>query len=547
MAKDIDAIENIDEQLKKLREEKMSEKRLEKPITKQICRGKHEHIGKHECLDYTKEFSKIEKTDTKLFEVGEVKDEAIIAEETKELKKISSNDSNINETVIIPKKEEKLSEENENTEIADDEMSNTFVDEKFRFPKNKMKKEKKIIILLVVCLIILSSLAISIFLITNKKKEKSVVEEKELTEKQKKKIINNYGEKLEAIISDELEKNSVLLEYDDAIKLVKTTEKINCHEHEIYEDGSLYLNKCSINGIMTRYSYGELKEVLNNKLKVYVETSSGKATLNKPSASKEALYNVYEVDCGDNYSEVYLFEDYVVYYDGSGLVQMKNFKKDEKVLSNVNYKEVIPIKLSNGNFDTNYVAVLVNNFFGIYKLTGEQIISPMYSEILTDINKNNTKRNYIKVIQNNLIAVSDGSKYGVIDCLTNKTIVPLEFKNIILNGDYILATSETTAGRVFDLTGKEYLAGHNICANAENEYFLINENDSIKLVLIDGNSLYDYGIINNIGKFYSSKVAEEKVTFQFLDTKTNGKCIELVYDISDNSGEYTSNKMCGIN
>lgn len=547
MAKDFDAIENIDEQLKKLKEEKMAEVKVEESTTKRIPRGKHEHIEKPESLDGTKEFKRIEETDTKIFEVDQVKDEAILAEETKKIEKTEVVEKETSKTVSIPKQEENPSEEKVNDEDNEDEMSNTFVDEKLKLPKQKMKKEVKIIIGLVICLVVLSGLAIGIFMITHKEKEKPIVEEKELTEKQKEKIINSYGKKLETVISEELEENSVLLEYDEAIKLVKTKEKIKCHEHEIYEDGSLYLNKCSINGIMTKYSYGELKEVLNNKLKVYVETSSGKATLNKPSVSKESLYSVYEVDCGENYSGVYLVDDYVVYYDGSGLVQMRDFKKDEKVLSDLNYKEVVPIKLSSGNFDISYVAVLVNNFFGIYKLTGEQIISPMYSEIVADISKNSPKRNYIKVVKDNLIAVSDGENYGVIDYMSNKAIVPLEFKKLTLNGDYILATNETTTGRVFDFTGKEYLAGHNIYGNAENKYFLINENDSIKLVLIDGNNLYDYGIINNIGKFYSSKVDEEKVTFQFLDTKTNGKCIEIVYDISDNSGEYTSNKMCGIN
>lgn len=329
------------------------------------------------------------------------------------------------------------------------------------------------------------------------------------------------------------------------LKLVKTKEKIKCHEHEIYDDGTIYLNKCSINGIMTNYSYGEVKEVANNKLKVYVEISSNKATLDKPSASKEALYNIYEVDCGENYSGAYLIDDYVVYYDINNLVQMRNFKENKKVLENIDYKEVVPIKLGDKIYDTTSVAVKIGDFFGIYKLTGEQVISPMYSELVADINKKVTKRNSISVIYGTLIVVSDGDNYGVIDYTTNKTIIPFEFEDIALNDNYVLATTGET-GRLFDFTGKEYFVGNNIYGSAEG-YFLTKEDESIKLSLIDGNNLYDYGIINNIGKYYSSKINKDTVTFQLFDTETNGRCIEFVYNIDDKSGEYARNKMCGIN
>ncbi len=69
----------------------------------------------------------------------------------------------------------------------------------------------------------------------------------------------------------------------------------------------------------------------------------------------------------------------------------------------------------------------------------------------------------------------------------------------------------------------------------------------IKLSTIDGKIIHDYGIINNIGSFYSSKVQEKNIIFQVLDTNTNGRCIEFIYDLNDNTGLYTEDKMCGIN
>lgn len=555
MAKDNDAIEKIDEQLKKLEKEQTPSKDYKKgrvATGRRTQRGKHEHKEKPEELDGTREFKKIEKTDTKIFDAEEVKDEAVVVEDTTKVNKtLKETKKSVEEPAEITKENKIVTatdaDEKEESAVEENEMSNTFVDEKpfGIFTQTKMKKEVKIIIGLLISIFVIGGIVGGVLFFTKEDKPKKVIKEVELTEEDKKKIITKYGEDLETVIQEELDINETLLEYEEAIKLVKTKEKIKCHEHEIYDDGTIYLNKCSINGIMTKYSYGEEKEITSNKLKVYVEKGSEKATLDKPSASKESLYDIYEVDCGEGYTGAYLIDDYVVYYDVNSLVQMRNFKEDKKALETLNYKEVVPIKLGDNIYDTTSVAVKIGDFFGIYKLTGEQIISPMYSDFMADVNKKTTKRNSISVIYGTLIVASDGDNYGVIDYTTNKTIIPFEFKEIVLNNNYVLATSEE-AGRLFDFTGKEYFTGNNIYGNVE-RYFLIKEDNQIKLSLIDGNKLYEYGIINNIGKYYSSKVNNGIVTFQFLDTDTNGRCIEFTYNINDNSGECTRDKMCGIN
>ena len=45
---------------------------------------------------------------------------------------------------------------------------------------------------------------------------------------------------------------AIVYDYNDAIKLVNYDYKVICSEHEIYEDGLVYLNKCSINGIKNK-------------------------------------------------------------------------------------------------------------------------------------------------------------------------------------------------------------------------------------------------------------------------------------------------------
>ena len=90
--------------------------------------------------------------------------------------------------------------------------------------------------------------------------------------------------------------------------------------HEIYEDGKVFLDECSINGVLTKYSYGEKKEKAvvsqDELLYVYVNKKNKIATFSKPKDEKE--YDKYTVHCGGVYSEPVLLaahSEYVFYYD----------------------------------------------------------------------------------------------------------------------------------------------------------------------------------------------------------------------------------------
>lgn len=530
MTKKKNDIENLDEQIEKLK----NERKLESEIN-----GKEKKESKKtEVVGGTKEFKKIEDTDTKVFDASEVNDSVSEEkEDTKVGKVLESSDNKNDENVLI-----ECSEEHE--------MSDTFIDEKPKKTTGKrvLKKQVKIIIVLSVILVVLIGLIIGV--IISKKnddndKDNKIVE-KVLSESDKESIINKYGTDLEKVIGEELITNNKLLLYEEALKLVKTEEKINCKIHEIYEDGKIYLNKCSINGVLTKYSYGVEQEIIDNSINVYVEKSSGKATLTKPSVTDEPLYENYKVDCGDVYSNVYLLNDmmdYIVYFDSEGLVKIKNYKTDEKILNNLDYKEVVPIK-NGDDYDTTNVAVLIGNFWGIYKYTGEQIISPMYSDFVSDLNNKTDKRSSINVLASNLIIAYDSKNYGVIDYTSNKNIVPFEFSQLTVSENYIIATEKNGKNKLYDFNGKEYFSYDVLYGKIDREYFLVKQDDSVNIVQLDGKKLYEYGIINNMGEFHLGKVNDQKVTFQLLDLNSTDKCINIMYDISEKSGTYTTDNMC---
>lgn len=157
-------------------------------------------------------------------------------------------------------------------EISDIEQEEVLVDEKKKLPEeektvgmlpennNKTNKKKWLIISLVIVLLLLTG-GITIWLLFfNKKETVEIPKEEVLSKAEQKRIINNYGEALEGIIAVYYEKQKVLLEYDHAIKLVDFPEDVVCKVHKVYDDGLVYLNKCSINKEKTSYSYGEKQE-----------------------------------------------------------------------------------------------------------------------------------------------------------------------------------------------------------------------------------------------------------------------------------------------
>ena len=276
-----DAIERIDEQINKLKSKEPVKKVEEKTI--------HNTTTKVFDLDEdaTKVFDKDELVESKTEEVELLEDLL----ETKQ------------EEVVLEKKEEKIE------------------------PTKKKKSKKPIVIVVIISLIVLVLCIFIPSLISAIGDSKPVKVEgaKKFTEKQKEEIIKKYGEALESVIGVYYSKQNILLEYDDAVKLVEFDEEINCSVHEIYKNGKVYLNKCSINGIKNKYTYGEKQVDIvseDEKLYVYVEKVSKKASLRQPSGS---TYDMYTVHCGSKYSDPEIIGEYVLYYDADYNLQMKNF------------------------------------------------------------------------------------------------------------------------------------------------------------------------------------------------------------------------------
>lgn len=461
-------------------------------------------------------------------------------EKDKELEKTKKIDV-ISDDVI----EDEIETDNKNKEI---EVSDDVIKDEIK--TDSKNKKKKLIIIILSILIILLLLILLIVTINNKrikdKNKDKVYEEEQVSEKDKESRIKSYGEALEKVVELSYTKDGKILSYEEAIKLVDLEYDINCEVHEIYEDGKVYLNECSYDGKKTKYSYGIKQEEKiidedENKINVYVNKNTKVASLEKPNNIKN--YDIYVVDTGV-YFDAVLFGDtnYVLYLDQDSKVQIKNYITGNKILENIKYEAVLPFK-NKDNYDTKYLAVLINNKWGIYDINTEKaIIAGIYDGIAVSDNQSSIigPVESIKVINNKEIIVYKDNKYGVIDYTNGKEIIPFNYEYISRTGDYLYACIEYGKnGIIYDLDGNKIIDGEydNIYGVTNGSYMLVNKDNKILLVNMKKEILFDFGEVKGIKGLNYILEYNGDLIFQFHKEDSEDECIEYSYNLKSKKGE----------
>lgn len=517
-----DDIEKIDEQIEIL---KNASKKKEK--------------NSEIIIDKKYEYDDIGPNDTKRIEtIDEIKEEDI--EKTKEVKEISS------EVLEEQSMSDVVDEINEKKEIQQPIKKNT------------------IISILIGCGILVIILIIILLIVLHPKKiNTSSNDNKFLTRNEQKKVINGYGDALKGVIAVYSEKQNVLLEYDDAIKLIDYKYKVVCKTHEIYEDGSIYLDKCKIDDKTTVYSYGKKQEkkqepkISEDAIKVYVSKKDNKVTLNEPKNVDD--YDMYAFEIDGAYSDLTLLSDssdYIFYSDTEYNVHMINFKTNKKVMDNLTYQSLLPIKIGN-IYDTKYIAIKMNDKWGIYNITNnERTVSHKYDSITPTLYMGiSGPALEVNALDEGIVAVAnygDTASYGVIDYRTGKELIKQEYKSMLKSGSYLWAIDYYDDGHIFDYNGTEYLNGKfdKIYWIVDGKYVLVNEDNEIKIVSIKGKDIYSYEKVN-VGKLNYGLTYNNGALFQFEnpdkdESDYNTGCVELIYDSTTKAGEVKTSFCGGI-
>ena len=496
---------------------------------------------------------------------GENQEEEVI-EETKKVDNIQEledveEEHDENSSEIIPEEEDiEEKQDIDSEEEKKEELEDVPIKED---KKDKKKNSKKIIIIsLIVGIVVLLSI---VFILLTKTK-KVDTSSKELSQGEKKQIIEEYGDALEGIISVYLERQQVLLEYDDAIQLVKYDYNVVCDEHEIYDDGQIYLNKCSINDIGVTYSYGtkQAKPVIKEgAIKVYVSKKTKEATLKEPGDIKQ--YDLYSFDIEGKYENLTLLgknSPYVFYYSHlSDSHCMLNYITGEKALKNVSYEEIIPIVYEE-KYDPNYAAVMIHEKWGIFNLeTDEKVIPTIYSYFPTLSMGVSGPLSQVTALADGIVPVSeyyqvDGStraKYGLINYRTKQVLISCDHQSMFRSGNYLWAIDAYDNKHIYDFNGVDqfdFSSYDDVYGFVDGKYILVNVNNHIKLVSLSKKEYYDYGEIK-LGRYYYGLTYKNGSIFQFEDPEKDNEdldhqCLELIYDASLKTGEVKSTYCGGI-
>ena len=524
-----DNIDKIDEQIKSIKEAGKKIKKKE-PAKKEI------EIEE-----------KIEESDTKKIDtIEEIDDNEEKIEEAESIEEIKETET---KSIELPQQEEQI------------EVKET---------KKKSKKIPLPIIIAISAVLVIFIIILCLLLphgSGNKSKKSSQDKTETLTKSKQKKIINGYGDALKGIIAVYFEKQNVLLQYEDATKLIKYDYEVECSTHEIYEDGAVYLAKCSINGKKTSYTYGEKQEkkeepkISDDSIKVYVNKKTKKVLLKEPSNKDE--YDLYAFEIEGKYSDLTLLSDtncdYIFYTDDDYNVHMLNYKTGKRVLDNIGYESVLPIKTGD-LYDTSYVAIKLNNKWGIYNITNnERIVSHKYDSVTPVLYMGTSgPATVVNTLDDGIIAVvnygteGNNSEYGVINYRSGKELIKQEYKQMLMSGKYLMATDFYDEKHIFDYNGVEYLANKydKIYWMVDGKYILVKDKDNTRVVSIKAKELYDYGKLN-LGKINYGLSYNDGALFQFenpdkKEDDYNTDCIEVIYDAKNNDGEVKTSSCGGI-
>lgn len=197
-------------------------------------------------------------------------------------------------------------------------------------------------------------------------------------------------------------------------------------------------------------------------------------------------------------------------YKKAGYIVSKTTKEGYRYgYVNLEGKEIIEIKYNDlyrvmeVNSDDTYIICAENGKYGLLK-NNEKIIDNEYQSLLYNES-------------NNTVTALKGRKYGVLS-LTGKTIIPFEYKQIDITGEYIYATTTDENVKIFDSTGKE-------TNMSENRAIMNVTNTDYKIYMDTANGKTIYSIYRDEEKITKNEYTYLQYLYDnyFVACDTNGK------------------------
>lgn len=352
-------------------------------------------------LENTKELVNLEVLVKEEIEKEEIKG----IEKTQVFEAIKENEENKQEEIKSEKKEEKQTK--------------------------KKKKKKKLIIIISVISVVLIIALILLFIFLNKDKE----EEKEVVIDYEK-VIKTYGDSITDVVKDYMSNNDDIPTWQYVIeKLDYDRYEVECNNHNIYGDGSIYLSECKVNNKKTKYTYGIEKEEIKEgkKISIYKQEYDGYKVYSNVSSNSSILVGTitcesescYYINAFDKYVLIKEENQYYLYDYTNDSINFGPFNLNNEYDLLISNNELYGILYKEENIQNIYnvkTGKILKNIKGQI-LYGDMSIDPsiMYKYNYAIFN-NNGKKEFVNLKSGNVsYSISENILSFIED--TNKKIV----------------------------------------------------------------------------------------------------------------------------
>lgn len=432
----------------------------------------------------------------------------------------------------------------------------------------KKKGKRKIVTIIIVVILIITIILMGcllLFMYSDNNQLHSILNDKVDSEKivlmsALETSVNEYGLRLEKADLENYIKTSNYLSITELKNIVGETD-VKCLESEAYKDGTVYLDGCTVDGVGSPVSYGVKKEdpitktaptIEGTIVTVYETKNQYGSTLSliKPVNMENVVAHNIDVDVKylTQNSITIINNKYLAYLDKNQIAQLYDVIKDQKAGPNEDYSGIYLYKMDGSYYIYNYAAVYKNNKYYLYNLKDNKYISDVgYDHLSPYINGCGTTgpAEFLSTLSSNNIAVVKDKKYGVVDITTGKEVIPIKYTSF-LRQDELLIARDNKKGVLYSLRGKEILNNEkidNILAVSNNAYAFALVDGHVKLLLINGTELFDFGEYT-VDHLHIMSSSVDNITAQIAETSASTDCITFKYDMSTGKGTSEKN-MCG--
>lgn len=391
------------------------------------------------------------------------------------------------------------------------------------------KDNKKIVIILLIILTVLLSILLSLFIILSNKDDQNIEYEEAIDYD---KIIVEYGDSINFIVSNYLKENGEIPSWSIISDLNEYDKhSISCDIHNVYKDGNIYLNKCSIDNGNDIYSYGVEQEIKEGKeINIYKNmdlntysiledsnlTKVGSVLCKTDVCDYVNAYERYVLIKEENYYYIYNYENNSIEF-GPFYIYGDNYNNNilsyDGILYGILYNEEGNQKIY--NIKTSKTLKNINGNLLLNNINYNPSIMYKYGYVVLE---NNNENNFINLNSGNISYTINGNINSFIED---------SFKDLV----YITTYNEYNSKIIiYNSNGKTLFNGNefnsirlyngNIIVMTDNNYYMYDSNLKLKLT----SKTYD----KVLGLYDNFIVVVEDTHLQIVDLKDN---VIATYDL----------------